>query len=76
MFPKIHVTIQECNVDSEQANGRGLASRTKSSPGAFVLYSHLVYVARADDFVQMRCDLLLHRWINGLCGFSRWSDML
>lgn len=73
---KTHVTTQEHDVDTEQANGRGLASKTKSSPGAFVLSSHLVYVPRADDFVQMRCDLLLHRWINRLCGFSGWPDML
>jgi len=38
MFTTIHATNQDCNVDTEQANGRGLASRTKSSPGAFVLF--------------------------------------
>jgi hypothetical protein len=76
MFLTIHVTLQECNVDTEQANGRGLASRTKSSPGAFVLYSHLMYVARTDKFVQLRRDLYLHRWIDGLCSFSGWPDML
>jgi hypothetical protein len=44
MFLKTHVTTQEHNVDTEQANGRGLASKTKSSPGALVLDSYLILV--------------------------------
>ena len=36
--------------DTEQANGRTLASKTKSSPGALVLPSHLTeLLLDADD---------------------------
>jgi len=48
--PTRDVTTHGCKVDMEQANGRALASKTKSSPGALVLLSHPeMGVMDADD---------------------------